>query len=128
MAYGIAIGVTLVSVCLGIFIYFSNHGSYTTRFSTFLRTIQYAAISTGFKGDDCNGKDPLPGHIAQAKISFLKVADKETVTPKQNSVAPRYGVPALSIEEAAVSRPLISRPSIEFIRRLSEERPPWPLQ
>lgn len=69
-AYGIALGVPILSVILGVMIYFVNHGSYSSKFSTILRTTRAADITTGLNIEDVNGKDPLPDHIADATISF----------------------------------------------------------
>lgn len=70
-AYGIALGFTLLSTCLGIIAHFTNNGSYTTKFSTILRTTQQASVSPPLKPKDCSGKDPLPDSIAKSTICLF---------------------------------------------------------
>lgn len=69
-AYGIALGVSILGVILGVIIYFVNHGSYSSKFSTILRTTRTADITTEFNAEDVMGMDPLPDHINDATISF----------------------------------------------------------
>ncbi|KAJ5266958.1 hypothetical protein N7478_009766 [Penicillium angulare] len=71
-AYGVAIGVTLMGVALGLYVYEVNHGSYITNFSTVLRVIQNANIGIPLQAEDCSGKEPIPGLIANATISFAQ--------------------------------------------------------
>lgn len=68
VAYGIAIGVTCISVAVGVFIFLANHGSFTTQFSTILRVTYAASVNTDLNLKDCNGLDPLPKHIAKAQV------------------------------------------------------------
>ncbi|ODM22532.1 hypothetical protein SI65_00120 [Aspergillus cristatus] len=75
-AYGIALGVSTLSVVLGVIIYFFNHGSYSTKFSTILRTTRTASISTALNAEDIKGLDPLPDHITDASISFKDGQDQ----------------------------------------------------
>ncbi|KAJ5092865.1 hypothetical protein N7456_008726 [Penicillium angulare] len=76
-AYGIAIGVTLIGVALGLYAYTVNHGSYVTNFSTILRVIQNANIEIPLQAEDCSGKEPIPGSIANAMISFAQECRRE---------------------------------------------------
>lgn len=52
--------------------YFPNHGSYSTKFSTIFRLTQGAIVSTKLDTKDYSGFDPLPDHIAEAKILFWR--------------------------------------------------------
>ena len=82
LAYGIAIGVTFVITLLGVGIYFINHGSYSFKFSTILRTTREAMLSMPLRTEDMGGLDPLPDYISQMKIMFLG-AKKEEIEPSK---------------------------------------------
>jgi len=60
----------MLSVILGVIIYFFNNGSYSTKFSAILRTARITNISTVFNAEGIKGLDPLPNHITDASISF----------------------------------------------------------
>ncbi|KAF7169502.1 hypothetical protein CNMCM5623_002187 [Aspergillus felis] len=68
-AYGIALGVTLLSVVAGTVVYLSNHGSYSSKFSTIFRVTQGATVSVELNTEDCSGFDPLPDHLAKAQMT-----------------------------------------------------------
>ena len=68
-AYGAAIGATALSIAAGVFFYFKNDGSYSTKFSTIFRVTQGAIVSTDLSPKDHCGLDPLPDHIANAKMT-----------------------------------------------------------
>lgn len=68
-AYGIAIGVTFLSVLAGSLVYLSNHGSYSSRFSTIFRVTRGATVSAEISMEDCNGLDPLPEHLVSAEMT-----------------------------------------------------------
>ncbi|CAG8211824.1 unnamed protein product [Penicillium olsonii] len=68
-AYGAAIGATARSIAAGVFFYFKNDGSYSTKFSTIFRVTQGAIVSTDLSPKDHCGLDPLPDHIANAKMT-----------------------------------------------------------
>lgn len=69
-AYGTALGATALSVIAGVLVYFSNDGSYSTKFSTVFRVTQGAKVSTNLSMKDYSGLDPLPDHIAKAKMTI----------------------------------------------------------
>ncbi|KOC11224.1 hypothetical protein AFLA70_262g001331 [Aspergillus flavus AF70] len=69
-AYGTALGATALSVIVGVLVYFSNDGSYSTKFSTVFRVTQGAKVSTNLSMKDYSGLDPLPDHIAKAKMTI----------------------------------------------------------
>jgi hypothetical protein len=50
----------------------SNRASYSTLFSTILRTSRYAKIGILIDPADAYGSDPLPKYLAKTKISFSK--------------------------------------------------------
>lgn len=53
--------------CVSIF---SSGISYSSSFSTVLRTTSHALVSTKISRDDAVGQDPLPEHLAEATIAF----------------------------------------------------------
>lgn len=71
ITYGIAIFLTLLSVLLGMLANRANHGSYSSTFSTIMRTTRNATLSSEIRLADCSGKDPLPEYVSDATISFL---------------------------------------------------------
>ncbi|KAJ9222271.1 hypothetical protein DTO169C6_5400 [Paecilomyces variotii] len=71
ITYGIAIFLTLLSVLLGMLANRANHGSYSSTFSTIMRTTRNATLSSEIRLSDCSGKDPLPEYVSDATISFL---------------------------------------------------------
>ncbi|CAG8043167.1 unnamed protein product [Penicillium salamii] len=68
VTYGIALGVTLLSVIAGVLVWLSSQGSYSSKFSTILRISQGATISVKLEKEDYSGFDPLPDHIANAQL------------------------------------------------------------
>lgn len=69
-AYGTALAVSFLGVILGVTIFFVKHGSYSSKFSTIMRTTRTADISTGLNAEDVKGMDSTPGHIIDASIYF----------------------------------------------------------
>ncbi|KAK1238039.1 hypothetical protein MKX08_002618 [Trichoderma sp. CBMAI-0020] len=73
-AYGIALGMTLLSLILGIISIYHNGGaSYTTKFSTILRTAYCIDFSEPIRPEDTDGKDPTPRYINELTVSFPPV-------------------------------------------------------
>ncbi len=71
VAYGILLGMSLLSVIIGTVSVSRNGGhSFTTKFSTILRTIQAAHFSTDLQPVDCIGNEPTPKHVEKCVISF----------------------------------------------------------
>ncbi|KAM0246589.1 hypothetical protein ACHAQJ_010172 [Trichoderma viride] len=71
LAYGIAIGMALLSVLLGIIsIHYNNGSSYMTKFSTILRVAHCIDLSEPVRPEDTDGKDPTPRYIKDLTISF----------------------------------------------------------
>ncbi|CAG7922015.1 unnamed protein product [Penicillium olsonii] len=68
-AYGAAIGATALSIAAGVFFYLKNDGSYSTKLSTIFRVTRGAIVSTDLSPKDHCGLDPLPDHIANAKMT-----------------------------------------------------------
>ncbi|KAH8126008.1 hypothetical protein LI328DRAFT_166571 [Trichoderma asperelloides] len=71
LAYGIALGMALLSIVLGIISIHHNGGSsYTTKFSTILRAAYCMALSEPILPEDTDGKDPTPKYIKKLTVSF----------------------------------------------------------
>lgn len=71
LAYGVALGISLLSIAIGVILVGRNGGySFTTKFSTILRIVQAAHLSTDLQPADANGNDPTPKHIEKIVISF----------------------------------------------------------
>lgn len=47
-----------------------NQASYSSNFSTILRTSRGAKITAEFSGQDYSGVEPLPAHLAASKVIF----------------------------------------------------------
>ncbi|KAL2794849.1 hypothetical protein BJX66DRAFT_337459 [Aspergillus keveii] len=68
--YGVALLLTLGVVAVGLYAHVASHGSYTSKFSTILRTTHGATLSTSIEVVDENGQDPLPRYIADSTIAL----------------------------------------------------------
>ncbi|KAJ6143654.1 hypothetical protein N7471_003107 [Penicillium samsonianum] len=117
-AYGTAFGVTTLCVAAGILLYFSNDGSYSSKFSTIFRGTQGAIISTDLSIRDYSGLDPLPDHIADAKMTTGYNPDYDPDYPaKALSTAPQ-GHPH---RESAASSQLLATISDEVVHNNSNK-------
>ncbi|KAJ5494704.1 hypothetical protein N7463_010791 [Penicillium fimorum] len=105
-AYGAALSVTTLCVVAGILLYFSNDGSYSSKFSTIFRVTQGAMISTELGMKDYSGLDPLPDHIANAKLT---TGDNPDHPARASSTAP------LGHRESAASSQLFEMISHEVV-------------
>ncbi|KAH0170274.1 hypothetical protein KCU67_g2704, partial [Aureobasidium melanogenum] len=70
LAYGSALLIATVTVVAGSLAIFSSGVSYSSSFSTVLRTTSHAVVSTKISREDAVGQDPLPKHLAEATITF----------------------------------------------------------
>ncbi|OBT77267.1 hypothetical protein VF21_04048 [Pseudogymnoascus sp. 05NY08] len=70
IAYGIAILVVLIGAIVGLTSRIMSGGSYSSKFSTFMRVTQGAHLSTSVREKDLDGKDPLPEYISKGTISW----------------------------------------------------------
>lgn len=52
VTYGIALGVSVMSVIAGVLVFLASQGTYSSKFSTILRVSQAATISTKFSMED----------------------------------------------------------------------------
>jgi hypothetical protein len=69
MAYGIAIGSTLIAVLVGLYTIVTTGSSYTNKFSTIVRVSRSERLDVLIAPEDRLGQDPVPKHIAKAKFS-----------------------------------------------------------
>ncbi|KAI5359608.1 hypothetical protein Slin15195_G072360 [Septoria linicola] len=60
LAYGLAIGTTVLSVCLGLLAILRTGASFTLNFSTIVRTVKNAEVSIDTDEEAHPGRDPLP--------------------------------------------------------------------
>ncbi|KAM3422755.1 hypothetical protein BST61_g239 [Cercospora zeina] len=72
LAYGIAIGISVLNVMVGFFAIFQNRASFTDNFSTIVRIARNATIEADMHEEDLPGKDALQNHIAEAELRLLK--------------------------------------------------------
>ncbi|GIZ46349.1 hypothetical protein CKM354_000947700 [Cercospora kikuchii] len=68
LAYGIAIGVTVLNVIIGIIAICRTGASYTGNFSTIARAARNADIGADMREDRFPGSDPLPKSMAKAHL------------------------------------------------------------
>lgn len=118
-AYGTAVSVTTLSVAAGILLYFSNDGSYSTKFSTIFRVTQGAVISTDLRMRDCSGLEPLPNHIANAKMTTGLNEDYELENPARGSSRAPLGH---RHRDSAISSQILRTTSDEVIHNESDKR------
>lgn len=69
LAYGIAIGLTLLGVISGMVSVGRNGGSYTTKFSTILRVAHCILLSGPVPPGDA-GRDPASPYVENLSVSF----------------------------------------------------------
>ncbi|CAI7623563.1 unnamed protein product [Penicillium discolor] len=112
-AYGTALGVTTLCVAAGILLYFSNDGSYSSKFSTIFRVTRGAMISTELSTKDYSGLDPLPVHIANAKLTTGYNPDHPDKASSTDSLGHR---------ESAASSQLLQIRSDKVVNESNEER------
>ncbi|PKK42204.1 hypothetical protein CI102_14753 [Trichoderma harzianum] len=70
LAYGIAIGLTMLGIICGLVSVERNNGSYTTKFSTILRVAHCISLSIPVQPEDTGGKDPVPRYMDDSSVSF----------------------------------------------------------
>lgn len=87
IAYGTAILIATVTVILGCLAIFSTGLSYSSSFSTVLRTTSHAVVSTKVSREDAVGQDLLPKHLAEATITFDFAYANEEEAVKEHLVA-----------------------------------------
>lgn len=68
LSYGVALGLTLLASLAGCTAIFFNRASYTNKFSTIMRTT--AGFEDLVHENDRTGADPLPKHLARARIDL----------------------------------------------------------
>ncbi|KAK3624645.1 hypothetical protein LTR56_020895 [Elasticomyces elasticus] len=76
VAYTVAILFTLVSLVLGMISMVLNDGSYRNDFSTILRTTRTAIVSVEVDDADTDGRQPVPRHLAKARVMLRALANK----------------------------------------------------
>lgn len=70
VAYACAISVTAIAAILGLVAVAASGASYSSgnSFSSALRLARGAYLNTNLRDTDLDGKDPLPEHLAKAKM------------------------------------------------------------
>ncbi|KAG9696323.1 hypothetical protein KCU95_g3523, partial [Aureobasidium melanogenum] len=86
LAYGTALLIAIVTVVAGSLVIFSSGVSYSSSFSTVLRTTSHASMSTKITREDAGGQDPLPKHLAEATITFDYTDANEEEAVKEHLV------------------------------------------
>lgn len=101
VAYASAVGVALLITVLGSLVLFTTGKSFSSNFTTVMRTTNNPQVRALVEQDDKDGRDPLPKHIAQATFDLRheRIVDEkatststpskaESVTTKQPAKAP----------------------------------------
>lgn len=70
-AYGLALSFSLLCVIYGGLAILYTKASYSSNFSTIMRTTREAKLSVPLNEADTGGEDPLPKRIAEARITFM---------------------------------------------------------
>ncbi|KAF2162721.1 hypothetical protein M409DRAFT_26958 [Zasmidium cellare ATCC 36951] len=70
LAYGIAIGFTLLGLCTGLVAMLFNGASFSREFSAVLRAARFADVGVEIRAADGDGKDPLPKYMEDAEVAF----------------------------------------------------------
>ena len=69
LAYGIALGVSLLNVACGLWAMLSTGASFSADFSSVARIVKNAVIDVDLR-EELPGRDPLPKHMAKATLTF----------------------------------------------------------
>ncbi|KAF2216256.1 hypothetical protein CERZMDRAFT_81396 [Cercospora zeae-maydis SCOH1-5] len=73
LAYGIAIGISLLNLLVGFSSLLRTRASFTDNFSTMVRIARNADIETDMYEERLPGKDPLPKHMAHAELRLRRI-------------------------------------------------------
>jgi hypothetical protein len=76
LAYGIAIAVTTLSVAAGSIALVLNGASFSNKFSTIVRVGRAAHLTEEISGNDGDGTEPLPKHLAISRLLMRARGDK----------------------------------------------------
>ncbi|KAI0198894.1 hypothetical protein F4808DRAFT_462283 [Astrocystis sublimbata] len=72
IGYGIPLVLGLIAGCIGILVLLSNGVSYSDKFSTVWRCAHQGSLDTPILPEDMLGDEPLPKHLGDSKLRFLK--------------------------------------------------------
>jgi len=89
LAYGIAFLIATITVVAGCVAIFSSDVSYSSSFSTVLRTTSHAYVSKKISKEHAMGQDPLPKYLAEATITFDYANEDEEEATRECLVAMR---------------------------------------
>ncbi|KAL8921890.1 MAG: hypothetical protein Q9208_005494 [Pyrenodesmia sp. 3 TL-2023] len=70
LAYGLAVGATVLIASLGLAAMIANGASFSNRFSTHLRLSRGAQLSYEINHGDLSGQDPLPAYARRMTVRF----------------------------------------------------------
>ena len=70
LAYGLAILAAALCVAIGSLAILANGASYSSDFSTVLRTTRNSQLNSFVSNDETDGIDPLPNHIAETELGY----------------------------------------------------------
>ena len=94
VAYGIAIGLTTISVIYGMTITLLSGRSYSDNFSTVFRAARGASVSVPIPDEDLDGADPLPRYLSKACIWLRKANRNNKIDAAYGPVSPQNSVDA----------------------------------
>ena len=66
--YGIAIGISALSVLIGAFVVITQRAAYSTGFSTLIRVAHNIYLPVSIAPEDTGGKDPLPPYMKDVLV------------------------------------------------------------
>lgn len=72
LAYGVAIGITVMNVMIGLWTVARTGASFTDKFSTIIRAAKNSNIEVDMFEERLAGRDPLPKTMAKAEIRMRK--------------------------------------------------------
>lgn len=70
IAYGVAVGITILSITIGIWAVVVAGSSYSSKFSTILRLAFNVRLSEYVELEDTGGEDPLPDRLENTIVVF----------------------------------------------------------
>ncbi|KAF1809491.1 hypothetical protein P152DRAFT_403231 [Eremomyces bilateralis CBS 781.70] len=74
LAYGLAVGFSILGVLAGFVAVVANGASYAFDFSSILRVTRNPELTNAVQADVTNGAEPLPSHLAKTKMRVLPIS------------------------------------------------------
>jgi hypothetical protein len=127
LAYGLAIGVSLISIIVGFVSVTANKGSYSDNFSTVLRVAHNAWVSEPLQLEDATGKEPIPEHVGKIVISWPGDGAEVVEQGLEGGHSPFQMSPETKLVNLIVFRGQLNAGALSFLHQHVTQRPWKPM-